>query len=51
VASNFGSKIDSTPKQTKSFKFSQKFTHLDSWVVTLSLLLGIVSRLATGGVW
>jgi hypothetical protein len=34
VASNFGSKIDSTPKQTKSFKFFAKFTHLDSWVVT-----------------
>jgi hypothetical protein len=31
-----GSKIDSTPKQTKSFKFFEKFTHLDSWVVTFS---------------
>jgi hypothetical protein len=29
--------MDSTPKQTKSFKFFAKFTHLDTWVVTGSL--------------
>jgi hypothetical protein len=43
-ASNFGSKIDSTQVQSKSFNFSQKFTHLNSWVVTKRKVQPLMAR-------
>jgi hypothetical protein len=45
VVSNFGSKFDSTQMQAKVLIFSQKFTHLDSWVITV----GLVPHLLTSG--